>query len=285
MNNKAITIQMFYPTGDTRGFRIAEVTNTIIEALLVPRKELEQILSTREELKSSGIYFLFGKDTDDINKKVEAYIGESEVLCDRLRKHNKEKDFWDVAVVFISSNQRWQLNKADIKHLEHVSYNKAMEARRYSLNQTIPKLSEVTEAREADLNALIEIIEILLSALGYPLFKALVTKEEKSDKNEQIFYMTSRNSDAKGIYTNEGFVVLSGSKITTKEKGQSFNKNHLLVELKDNRILNEEGEFKEDFLFSSPSTAASIIGKAKFNGWTVWKNKLGKTLDEIYRIN
>ena len=93
MEKRPITIQMFYTTGDTRGFRVAEVTNSIIESLLIPRKELETVLQTRPELESSGLYFLFAKDTNDNEKAIEAYIWESESIKERLKQHNKEKYF------------------------------------------------------------------------------------------------------------------------------------------------------------------------------------------------
>lgn len=285
MEKRPITIQMFYPAGDTRGFRIAEVTNSIIEAMLIPRKELETVLQTRSELESSGLYFLFAKDMNDDEKAIEAYIGESETIKERLKQHNKEKDFWEVAIIFISSNQRWQLNKADIKFLEHSAYIKANLAKRYFINQNIPTRSPVTEAREADLTDLMETINILLTSLGYPIFTELVSNIETEINTNQIFYTTYRESNAKGIYTNEGFVVLKGSVISPREETKGFRMNHLLEDLTKIGIIDPNGIFTEDHLFNSPSTAVDVIVKGSYNGWDSWKNDKGLTLHNVYRAD
>ncbi len=54
----------------------------------------------------------------------------------------------------------------------------------------------------------------------------------------------------------------------------------------DNILVPENGIliFKEDFIFGSPSAAAAAVLGRRANGWTEWKNKDGKTIDEIYRV-
>ena len=42
---------------------------------------------------------------------------------------------------------------------------------------------------------------------------------------------------------------------------------------------NEIFEFQEDYLFSSPSSAASQVLARNANGWIEWKDKQVKTLD------
>ena len=56
--------------------------------------------------------------------------------------------------------------------------------------------------------------------------------------------------------------------------------------LKDEGILKEQGtvlEFTEDYLFKSPSAAAAVILARRANGWTEWKTKDKKTIDETIR--
>ena len=56
--------------------------------------------------------------------------------------------------------------------------------------------------------------------------------------------------------------------------------------LLSNNILSEHKEyyqFEEDFIFDSCSTAGGVVLGRATNGWTTWKNKEGKTLDEIKR--
>ena len=41
--------------------------------------------------------------------------------------------------------------------------------------------------------------------------------------------------------------------------------------------------FQQDYIFNSPSAAAATILGRSANGWTSWKDKNGKTLDELKR--
>ena len=40
---------------------------------------------------------------------------------------------------------------------------------------------------------------------------------------------------------------------------------------------------RDDTLISSVSTAAAIVQTRNTNGWTAWKDKNGKTMDEVLR--
>jgi hypothetical protein len=51
-------------------------------------------------------------------------------------------------------------------------------------------------------------------------------------------------------------------------------------------VLKKEGDYVvmvKSFKFNSPSAAADILLGRASNWWTEWKNKEGKTLDEVYR--
>jgi hypothetical protein len=41
--------------------------------------------------------------------------------------------------------------------------------------------------------------------------------------------------------------------------------------------------FVKDYLFPSPSQAASTVLGRSTNGWTMWKDSKGRTLDELKR--
>lgn len=285
MNNKPITIQTFYPTGDTRGTRVSVIDNSTITALLIPRRELSMAIKSRTEMNSSGIYFLFGKDVAEGQDAVECYIGESETLGVRLSSHNRDKDFWEIAIAFTSNNPQFPLNKADIKYMEVASYNLAMLANRYYINQETPASASVNEFREHSLKDLLKTVETMLDALGFPLFNKLVDGTNEEINNEDIFYIHSRSSNAKGeaVYTNEGFIVLKGSVISSRDPNGGSSKAHLIQELLDKKIIDETLTFTKDHLMSSPSAAAGLILKGSYNGWDVWKNNKSKTLNEVYR--
>jgi hypothetical protein len=133
------TIKLFLPHGDAKRLRVGEVSNWTGKALAAPRTELDDLL-LREEAESAGVYFLFGVDPE--SGDALAYIGEAEVIRDRLRQH-KARDFWNAVVVFVSKDEN--LTKAHIRYLENRLLNEAKQAGRYRLensNTTNPKLPE-----------------------------------------------------------------------------------------------------------------------------------------------
>ena len=133
------TIQIFLPDGNPRGIKIAEITNRTIKAILFPRNQFEAILQ-RSELANVGYYFLFGV-TD--NGHEMAYIGEAEDCAERLKQHQRNKDFWNYAVVIIS--QTHAFTKTHVKYLEYVAIKKARETNRYELENTvIPSRPHIT---------------------------------------------------------------------------------------------------------------------------------------------
>lgn len=103
-------------------------------------------------------------------------------------------------------------------------------------------------------------------------------------KEEHLFYTKGRGCNAKGFYHSAGFTVLKGSIIANgsvpslkwKEKRDNLVKEYASFE-DGNWIMNS------DKTFSSPSTAADFCIGSSNNGWLVWKDKEGNTLDSIYR--
>lgn len=90
------TIKLFLPRGDAKGLRTAEISNWTGKAIAAPRTELDDLLA-REELDKAGVYILIGADPPTNNPR--AYIGEAEVIRDRLKQH-KTKEFWVSAIRF-----------------------------------------------------------------------------------------------------------------------------------------------------------------------------------------
>ena len=79
------TIKLFLPNGDGKGLRTAEISNWTGKALAAPRTELDALLE-REELRKAGVYVLVGRDPR--TNAPHAYIGEAEVLRERVKQHN-----------------------------------------------------------------------------------------------------------------------------------------------------------------------------------------------------
>lgn len=274
------TIQIYLPDGDPQSIKIAEITSRTVQAILIPRSKLESAFK-RDELKNVGIYFLIG-NPDDETKEI-LYVGEAEECLTRIKQQNKAKDFWNTAIVVISKTQYF--TKTHIKYLEWFCYDRAKEAARFRMeNSNIPTKPFTSESMEADLLDNFETIKILTSTLGYPLFEKI---KKPSQKN--ILFCKGKNASGQGEYSSDGMVVFAGSKCNLEETISSPDwitnlRNRLkkegVLEMKDNVLI-----FKSDYIFNSPSSAAvTLLGRAA-NGWTSWKYKDGRTLDEVVRQN
>ncbi len=280
MNPQAKTIQIFLPTGEPRGIRIAELTTRIVQAVLVPRSELVTARD-RNELNHVAVYFLFGEPEDAAKPRV--YIGQTEDARTRLDRHNREKDFWRTAILGISKTQSF--TQAHIRYLEWYCVKKAREVNRFDLENDQPCTRPfVPEPMEADILDSFETLSVLVSTLGYPLFEPIV-KTETTEK----FFCRSRDADATGELVEDGFVVRKGS-IARKEIVPSAQEavTGMRGRLLDGGILAEEDGhlvFAQDYLFSSPSGAAAIVLGRTANGWIEWKDATGRTLNDAKRMS
>jgi hypothetical protein len=274
------TIQIYLPDGNPKGIKICEIPNSIIKAVLIPRNLLNEV-EKYENIEKVGIYFLFSEK--DETSRFQTYIGEAEEVKKRLKQHDSsEKDYWNYAVCFISGKDN--LNKAHIKFLESYCHEEADRAKRTELKNNCSPTRSNLSASEKDfaLNFYDE-IKLILGTLGYPIFENIT----KAEKEEDVFYCKSKEAEARGNLTEEGFVVYAGSKARIEDV-PSLNKGvkEYKEALKRNSILKKEGNFlifSEDIVMSSPSLAGAVILGRPSNGWEDWKNKEGKTLDEIKR--
>ncbi|WP_152050246.1 GIY-YIG nuclease family protein [Tautonia marina] len=275
----AKTIQIFLPTGEPRGLRIAEMTNRIVQVVLIPRSDLARA-KERPEFGQVAAYFLFGESEEAA--KPQVYVGQSEDPRSRLDRHNVTKDFWRTAAVCVSRTQSF--TPAHIRYLEWYSIQEARRIGRFEVvNEVTPGKPFVTEPIEADLLDAFDTLGILLSALGYPIFEPIF-----SPVAAPLFFCTAREADGKGELVEDGFVVRAGSTgradivpsasstfVAAREKLRGAG---ILVE-EDSRI-----RFTQDYLFSSPSTAAMVVMGRTANGWVEWKDTEGRTLHEVYRV-
>lgn len=283
MNMTPKTIQIFLPSGDPQGIRIAEITTRIMQVIEVPRSLLPDFLKMQES-DQVALYFLFSEEEDGSGRKV--YIGQTGDLRARLAKHNKEKEFWEKALVLISRTK--SLTQTHALFLEWHCIQEAKKAGRYAAENGNSGSKPHTPAPlEADCLEIYETGHTLLATLGYPIFDP-VAKSAISAKPDEFFYCKGSGADGRGMYTEEGFVVLKGS-VGRKENVASLKGTageRLRNRLIDSGVMRVEGDtvvFEKDHLFRSPSMAAlSLMGRTT-NGWIDWKNKDGQTLDAMKR--
>jgi hypothetical protein len=273
------TIKIFLIDGEPNGRMSCELSNWSGKAYKIPRIKIKDC-SDRDDLTSTGVYLLFGKD--DVGKD-QVYIGEAESILKRLNQQLTQKDFWNEAIVFISKDEN--LNKAHIKYLENRLHDIAKSANRYTVdNSIVPTQSSISESDRAEMEEFIEYIKMLVNTLGHKVF------DEKREfkpiqKQESFFIKAARGADGQGEPTSDGFVVFKNSKAASTIVN-SMTPNFIIYRQKliDEGVLVNKGEyfeFSDDYIFSSPSTAAVMVMGRNANGLTEWKNKDGKTLKEF----
>lgn len=250
----------------------------------MPRIDIKNLSQIKiDELSNTGIYFLLGE-----NEKWEeqVYIGQAVDLKTRLGQHNKGKDFWIWAILFTSKEN--SLTESDLNYLEKELIKKTIKINRIKVeNKVLGNPCLIPNHRKADMEDFLEDLEILLGNLGFPFLQEYNQKDAKKNNNMNYFLQT-KGSKAEGLLTQEGFLVLEGS-MWPKEITLSWKKrwiNEKREDLINKWIIREEGNeiiFLKDYLFTSPSTWATFIAGNPLNGRIVWKNKDGKTLDEIER--
>jgi len=51
LKKRPFTIQTYFPSGDTRGYKISQIPTRTIQAIYIPRYELDLAIENRNELK------------------------------------------------------------------------------------------------------------------------------------------------------------------------------------------------------------------------------------------
>lgn len=271
------TIQIFLPDGNPKSVRKASITTDKIEIIQIPRVNM---VENRKLLEFNGLYIL----VDSLKaEKPEIYIGKGNVKS-RTSSHDTKKEFWNV-VFAIRLKDNNGFNDAHNSYLEYYFIHKAHEIKQSIMNENkqIPKCPNLPEETIAELDCYIITIETLLSTLGLKCFQPL---ENKDIKQKDIFRCSDKyGSIGEGEYTEEGFLLYKGAKCKLAlHKGTK----HLSQrdELITSGLLKKENDYyilQDNKVFPSVSTAASIILGRRANGWTEWKNKDDKTLDEVER--
>lgn len=274
------TIKLFLPLGDAKSLRTAEISNWTGKAVAAPRTELDELLA-REELDKAGVYILTG--SDPATNTPRAYIGEAEVIRERLKQH-KTKEFWVSAIVFVSKDEN--LTKAHIRHLESRLLAEAAQIGRFTLEQNQATGSKLPESDREDMEVFLTRIRQLLPVLGSDILAPIAQPTSKSQRGGMLFCRV-KGAEARGQRTPNGFVVFRGSTAVLEDRPSAQSYPYVLTQRKeliaDGTLIEKEGHFvfTKDSEFSSPSAAAAVIHGGSANGLTAWKNEVGKSLKQL----
>lgn len=274
------TIKLFLPRGDAKSIRTAEISNWTGKAVAAPRTELDDLLA-REELEKAGVYILIG--SDPLTNVPRAYIGEAEIIRDRLKQH-RTKEFWITAIVFVSKDEN--LTKAHVRYLESRLLAEAAQVNRFTLEQNQAGGSRLPESDREDMEVFLAHIRQLLPVLGSDILAPISQPTAKAQPGGVLFCRNKR-AEARGQRTANGFVVFQGSTAVLEQRPSAESYPYVVTQRKqlflDGTLIEKDGVlvFTKDAEFSSPSAAAAVIHGGSANGLIVWKTKDGKSLKQL----
>ena len=274
------TIKLFIPRGDAKSLRTAEISNWTGKAVAAPRTELDELLA-REDLDKAGVYILIG--TDPLTNAPRAYIGEAEVIRDRLKQH-KVKEFWVSAIVFVSKDEN--LTKAHVRYLESRLLAEAAKINRFTLEQNQAGGSRLPESDREDMEVFLARIRQLLPVLGSDILAPIAQPAANAQPGGDLFCRI-KGAEARGQRTANGFVVFKSSTAVLEDRPSAENYPYVIAQRKqltsDGTLVEKDGmlSFTKDTEFTSPSAAAVIIHGGSANGLVAWKTKDGKSLKQL----
>lgn len=275
----AATIKLFLTTGDAQSLRVAELSNWNGKAFAAPRTEFDALLK-REAIEKPGVYFLLGEDEQTGNQA--AYIGEAEVVRDRLKQHTS-KGFWIHVIVFVSQGEN--LTKSHIKYLEGRIIEEASEIGRFTILNSVSSGAKLPESDCQDMEVFLDRVRQLLPVLGCDL---LVPVKQPANKGAVELTCKIKGIVARGQRTAQGFVVFKGSEASATLRPSATEYGDWIVKTRnkliEQKVLVPEADrlrFTRDWEFLSPSGAARIVVGGHANGLTCWKNSSGITLKDL----
>ena len=269
-------LEIIYHNGQPDGIRSIRRHLSTMTTYVIPRTLLSEAKKL-SGINRPGIYYLISENDD--NKIAQIYVGQTRNGVARLDDHNRSKDFWNKAIMFLADNKTFSLDM--ISGLEAFAINKAHEAKRYKVENSVNPKYEIDEYDLPLIEEVYEEIKFIMATQGYKMDDAKVTLNE-----DNILHTTRNGVLAFGVYDGEHFEVLEGSEIDMNRKCHSstFEKQRQTA-LTNGDIVKIDDKYKltVSVSFSSPSSAAMFVLGGSTNGWTEWKDKDGKTLDELFR--
>lgn len=272
------TIRIYLANGEADGVWVVEKSNWTGKALMAPRTRFAE-LRGREDLDGPGVYVLVGPTESGVPSQ-RVYIGETDDLPGRLDKHNKNKDFWNRAIVFTSKDAN--LNKAHIRYLESRLIAEAHRANRVDVqNLNTGSMPVLSEPDTAEAEAFLIEMLLIYPVLGLQAFQQPTDQQSGAGR----LSLVGKDASATGAETPDGFVVHKGSLARTESVPSIHD---LGLQLRDSLIakgiLADEGaqlRFTEDYEFTSPSTAAMVVLGRTSNGREEWKASDGRSLKDL----
>ena len=268
-------LETIYHNGQPDGIRSIRRNLSTMTVYVIPRPLLAEA-KTISGINRPGIYYLINENDD--NKIAQIYVGQTRNGILRLDDHNRSKDFWNKAIMFLADNKTFSLDM--ISGLEKFAIINAQESKRYKVENTVVPKYEIDEYDIASVEEIYDEIQFIMGTQGYKMDNV------KSSTSSDIFHTTRNGISALGIYDGEKFQVLEGSQININKPVHLARYNKQRAELlASGEISQVDGKYFLNITieFNTPSGASDFVLGGSTNGWVEWKNSEGKTLNEIFR--
>ena len=269
-------LEIIYHNGQPDGIRSIRRHLSTMTTYVIPRPLLSEAKKL-SGINRPGIYYLISENDD--NKIAQIYTGQTRNGVVRLDDHNRSKDFWNKAIMFLADSKTFSLDM--ISGLEAYAIGKAHDSKRYKVENSVNPKYEIDEYDLPLIEEVYEEIQFIMATQGYKMDNSKVTLNEAN-----TLHTTRNGVTAFGVYDGENFEVLEGSEIDMSRKCHSATiEKQRQTALLNGDIVCDDGKYKLNVSvsFTSPSSAAMFALGGSTNGWVEWKDKDGKTLDELYR--
>ena len=251
-------------------------------ALKAPRLRLKEALQ-RDESSRPGVYILADGD------KEQAYIGQTDILQNRIRTHakNKDSDWWE-EMLWITASGNFRFGTDRRRYIESHLIRQAKDKELLLKNTQIqtPHLQlSVQEKKDIDKEIIYPICDMLLPLMGFDFVLPSIQTPPQLDYPEFEIDPLTEGIQASAKWVDGRWIVQKGSQARMDWKGgvrgdriiegtyyklyQDLIKRNILV-------LHEDGEYRvfaKDYEFNSSSAAAAVIYGRQTAGPRAWKVK------------
>lgn len=286
------TVTLWLIDGKVEGRIQATLDNWAGVGYRIPQNSLS-LKDPRNDLKSSGVYFLVGREEKSGEFEGQVYIGQvqerrsGESIAQRFLEHKKsgKKGFTQHVIFFTAKD----IGPTELCYLEHRFWELAKQAGRYKVvNGNTPNGGYVTDAKKAGLENFVENVRTIMTFFQYPVFDnkpqvSTITSKEQDDRDNILrFHLVIKTKagvtvNANGIKVRNGIRIEKGSLVAIAARSSLSPK---LAKLKTEHLRSgilrpiddHLAQLSVDQTFTSSSTAGSYVCGGAINGKIAWKN-------------
>ena len=287
MNSKRISIYLH--EGLPQGVRVVGIDQWSGRVVAGPRNAIKDIFYLLDQYNYDGssLYFLIGEQ--DQSDLPQIYIGETDKFRERIKQHEKNKDWWNDVVIFF--NPDGSLTTTGSKYLESICIDRIGAMGHCTLdNGNSPAKKKILLEESSGLESFYQNILTILPLLGYN-----IAVSEDAGTNDQLedtlFYCTRKGVDARGELRKDGKMKVFKGSTGVENVTPSFS-DHAYSKLRDElikigKLTEKDGQYmlKDNYVFSSPSAAAAVLLGNSANGKLEWKNKDGVSIKTLIGSN